>query len=162
MRKILLFPFLLLMGLILNSCNNITGPDAQLVQIYFKYSFSNVLNTFDNTYQKDLVMDGTITVNFWLTAEEQKRILDKANEIDFFLLPEDFPKIDSLDFDPNPGLQKMQIKYQNKNKTVTWHYPLDSQDPQVAALMSLKDFIIQIIEAKPEYKKLPMGRGGYQ
>ncbi len=46
-------------------------PDPQFVQIYFKYRFNNELNTFESTYQKDLILDGTIKVNFWLTTEEQ-------------------------------------------------------------------------------------------
>jgi hypothetical protein len=43
----------------------------------FQVWFRNELNTYENTYQKDLVEDGVIKVRFWLTAEEQNKILDR-------------------------------------------------------------------------------------
>jgi hypothetical protein len=147
---------------IFNSCNeSIVAPDTQIVQIYFKYSFKNVLNTFENTYQKDLVLDGTITVNFWLTTEEQNQILNKAAAINFFSMPGLFEADSTVHTSLDPGPQELKIKYNNEDNTVVWEYPINDNDQQIMNLIELNDLIISIVEAKPEYNKLPQGRGGY-
>lgn len=156
-------PLFLLLGIFLNSCqNSINGPENQFVKIYFKYGHKDILNTFNNTYQKDLVLDGTITVNFWLTADEQNKILNKANEINFFSLPDSigpdsYLPIPAEDFGP----QKLRIQYNGEDNTVALYYPVDGNDSQISALIELNHLIKSIIEAKPEFKRLPMGRGGY-
>jgi hypothetical protein len=140
-------------------------PDEQFVQIYFKYDFKNELNTFENTFQKDLVLDGVIKVNFWLTIEEQNKILDKVNELNYYFLPNTLKYIshDSIivSISPNPGEQKLRIKYQSNDKTTVWTYPLNDDNSRVKDLFELNNFIINIIESKPEYKMLPPRRGGY-
>ena len=159
--------FILLIPLcfIFLSCNDsIIQPEEQFVQIYFKYDFKNELNTFENTYQKDLILDGVIKVPFWLTAEEQNKILNKANEVNFFSLPDTF-KYSSGDtiviIEPNPGEQILRIKFEGKDKTTTWIFYISENDPQFNDLIELKKYIISIIESKPEYKRLPPRRGGY-
>ncbi len=141
-------------------------PVNQFVQIYFKYSFKNELNTFENTYKKDLVLDGVIEVKFWLTDEEQNSIFEKAEEFNYFSLPDTFKYISQYDsisvsIEPNSGDQILRIKYKLKDKTTIWTYPLNEHNSQVRDLMKLNSFIISIIESKPEYKKLPPARGGY-
>lgn len=155
-----------LLCLFLLSCQDSSvEPENQFVQIYFKYDFKNELNTFENTYQKDLVLDGVVKVKFWLTAEEQTSILEKANEINYFSLPDTFRYIpqDSIavSINPNPGEQILQIKYQTNYKTIIWTYPLNEDNAQVKDLIELQNFIISIIESRPEYKKLPPRKGGY-
>lgn len=163
MKYFLSFSLLLILGILFLSCqDSVVEPENQFVKIYLKYDHKNVLNTFDNTYQKDLVLDGTITVNFWLTADEQNQILNKANEINFFTFPESFETDSSLPIpSENFGQQKLRIKFNDINNTVVWYYPLYDNDQQVKDLMAIEDLIRSIIEAKPEYKKLPEGRGGY-
>jgi len=163
MKKYFLITFSFLFVILFISCTETTiEPDPQFVQIFFKYGFNNELNTFNNTYKKDLVLDGSVTVTFWLTADEQNRILAKANEIDFFTLP------DTLDGDsllvviePNPGFQTIRIKSENNDNIVNWTEPVSHNDPFVIKTLELYRFIISIIEAKPEYKKLPQSRGSY-
>ena len=166
MKRPITFFFLLLFGLFLSSCQDSpVEPENQFVQIYFKYGFKNELNTFKNTFQKDLVMDGVIKVKFWLTAVEQNSILEKANSINYFSMPDTFKYIskDSImvSIDPNPGEQILRIKYKTKDKTTIWTYPLVENNNQFNDLLELRQFIITIIESKPEYKKLPAQRGGY-
>ena len=62
---------------------------------------------------------------------------------------------------PNPGEQVLRIKFQQKDKKIIWIYPLNEDNVEANNLMKLKDFIISIIESKPEYKKLPPAKGGY-
>lgn len=160
-KKIILLPCLIFL-----TCNNIpTEPEEQFVQIYFKYGYKNILNTFENVYQKDLVLDGIIQVPFWLTEEEQNNILDKANDLYFFSMPDTFDYSSSNDtlvyISPNPGQQILRIKFEGKDKSTLWKYPVVQNDLQLNNLFKLRKFIINIIESKPEYRKLPPSRGGY-
>ena len=145
------------------SCSDsIVEPEPQFVQIFFKYEFNNELNTFDKTYQKDLILDGTIKVNFWLTTDEQNQILNKANEINFFSFPDTFVNDTSFVLvSPNPGEQILRIKINNNDHQSIWTILIDLSNPQAVKLKELSSLIISIIEAKPEYKKLPPSRGGY-
>ena len=163
MKKYFLFTISLILLMLFNSCEETTiEPEPQFVQVFFKYGFFNELNTFNNTYKKDLVLDGSVTVTFWLTADEQNRIISKANEIDFFTLPDTLEGDTTLMvIDPNPGYQTIRIKNENNDKTVNWIYPLNYNDSSVVKALELYDFMISIIEAKPEYKKLPPSRGSY-
>lgn len=110
-------------------------------------------------------MDGVIKVKFWLTKEEQNKILDKVNAVNYFSLPDTFKYIPqdsiSIAINPNPGEQILRIKYQENDKKTVWTYPLNEDNPKVKDLLELNDLIISIIESKPEYKKLPPARGGY-
>ena len=146
-----------------NSCSDsLVEPDQQFVQIFFKYEFNNELNTFDNTYQKDLILDGSIKVNFWLTNEEQNQILNKANEINFFSFPDTFLNDTSFVLvSPNPGEQILRIKSDNNDHQSIWTVLIDLSNPQAVKLKELSSLIISIVESKPEYKKLPPSRGGY-
>ena len=76
-------------SLLIYSCSKTTtAPDPQLLKIHFYYGFGNELNTFEQTYTKDMVQDGYVTVDFWLTEAEQERIRNKLNAIDFFHFPD--------------------------------------------------------------------------
>lgn len=151
---------------VLSSCkDSITEPDAQFVQIFLKYEFRNELNTFENSYQKDLMMDGVTKVKFWLTTEEQRCILQKVEEVNYFALANTLgtTQHDSLYYwiTPNPGEQILRIKYGSLDKSTVWYYPLDESNPQTARIRGLGNYIVSLIESKPEYKKLPPVRGGY-
>lgn len=112
-----------------------------------------------------MVLDGVIKVRFLLTPEEQNKILEKANSINYFSLPDTFKYVPVNGMkitEPNPGEQILRIKYQHKDKKIIWTYPLNDNFPEVKDLMELKDFIISIIISKPEYKKLPSPNSAYQ
>ena len=65
-----------------------TAHDPQVVEVHLQYSFLDELNTFEGTLTKDLVMDGSVTVAFWLSIAEQESILEKADQVSFFSLPD--------------------------------------------------------------------------
>ena len=166
MKSLKAFGFLILFGLLISSCQDSpVEPDPQFVQIYLKYGFRNELNTFENTYQKDLVLDGTIKVNFWLTEDEQNKILEQANSVNYFAMRDTFKYLspDSLIviISPDPGEQILRINYQSKDKTTVWSYPTPENDEEFNDLLELRQFIITIIESKPAYKLLPPASGGY-
>jgi hypothetical protein len=153
--------------IVLAGCREeIIFTDPQDLRIQYHYGFKNELNTFDKTYQKDLVMDGTVKTTFWLTSDEQEQILSKANSIKFFQFPDTIPYQKMPDgtrvtFDPDPGPQFLRIEYQNMVKKIVWFYPINYENEYTQPLLELTKLLEQIIKSKPEYKKLPPARGGY-
>jgi len=167
MKLLKYFLFLTLLSLLFSSCQDSpVEPEPQFVQIFLKYDFRNELNTFENTFQKDLVMDGVIKVNFWLSEEEQNKILEKINEVNYFAMRDTFKYVspDSIIviISPDPGEQILRIKYQSEDKTTVWSYPALENDEEFNKLLVLRHYIITIIESKPRYKHLPPARGGYE
>lgn len=140
-----------------------TIPDAQLVQIDLQSGYADELNTFNQTFKKDLIEDGTITVSFWLTASEQRSILQKARDLGFFSLPDTVHRKGGAYYfiSPDPSPDSLRLKYDTQDKKVVWFYPPDTTDVNAKAISTLSDFIMQIVKAKPEYKALPEARGGY-
>ncbi len=73
----------------------ITSPDVtgdSGFNFIFKYGVTagNILDTFQNTFTKDMVTDAPITVTLTLTQEEKDLIYRKMVEIGFFDFPADF------------------------------------------------------------------------
>jgi hypothetical protein len=166
-RKYLLFLVLALSWFLIIVCcsKTIIEPDPQLLKIHFYYGFGNELNTFEQTYTKDLVEDGYITVSFWLTEAEQESISNKLQVVDFFNFPDTL--IYQMDSDsvmvrisPDPGWQFLRVADENRKKVVYWRYPLPEGNEFVPLLVELKNLIIKTLEAKPEYQALPPPRGG--
>ncbi len=153
------------LGLSFGSCSHTSDDpeptaDMQVVKIHLQSGFADELNTFVQTYQKDLVADGTITVPFRLTTGEQEAILRKANEVGFFSFPDTIHREAGVHLDPDPSPDLLRLEYDNKDNTVVWYYPLDASDANSKAILELRDFITQVIQAKPEYMALPPARGG--
>ena len=159
MLKNLVFAFMILA--IYGCNNNINAPEFKIIDIQFRYGFNNELNTFEGTYQKDLIMDGTVVTEFSLTTAEQKSILAELQSNGFFELPDTVKAMPMIAFEPNPGIQYLRAKHGEKDKTVSWFYPLPQNDANSERINSLTGFLIEVIESKPEYKALPPARGGY-
>lgn len=136
----------------------------------FRYGVGakNVLNTFQGTYTKDMVMDPLITTQLALTEEEMGRVRQKMTEIDFFNYPEIFavdPRISgniveaevtpysSFYFKVQNGAQTKELQWDNKY--------IMTEDVQAGKLKDLIRLVIGIIQSKPEYQALPPPRSGY-
>ena len=156
---IYLVGFILLINL---SCNeNAVQAEEQFIQIQLKYNYNDELNTFEHYLTKDLVLDGQVTIEFWLTEEEQIQIENKVYELGFFSLPDTLVNNSQVIITPNP-IQYLKIKIANQQNTVVWNFITEEyQTDQYKRLRELARFIIDKIQAKPEYKSLPPSRGGY-
>lgn len=145
------------------ACTKLVENSAapQLLQINYQYGYKDELNTFRGTYQKDLIMDGSIKIPFGLTADEQTMIIEKVLSINFFSFPDTIHRQAGVLVFPDHSPDLLRIKYENQDKTVVWYYPRDPDSEYSAKLAELTKLIRQIIEAKSEYKKLPAARGGY-
>jgi hypothetical protein len=141
----------------------------------------NILNTFEQTYTKDLIMKGTITVKLSFTAPEMKMLYDTMMSIGIMSFP---PSIQSR------GMEFHTTMNADSSYTVTGSFMtvtphsfdalevrmngahhsimsdqfdcLDAEDP-----VRCRDFdflirlIQEILKRKKEYRDLPKPEGGY-
>jgi hypothetical protein len=148
-------------GCLLSTDSETIVHDPQFVEIYLQHGFLDELNTFGGTLTKDLVMDGSITVAFWLSTEEQQTILERAEQMSFFSLPDTFPAEAGVSINPDPSPDKLRIRSGNRDHTVVWSYPRDPGDTLSAIPRQLSEFIFSIVRQTPTYKALPQPRGGW-
>jgi hypothetical protein len=135
--------------------------DPQFVRIQHQYSFRDLLDTFDGTLTKDLILDGTVTIPFWLTKAEQETLLVEFKREDFFGLPDTLFPVHGMYIDPNPSPDLIRVEAEGMDKTVVWMYPLDQTKPGNQAILRLAAAIRRIVEARQEYKELPEPKRGY-
>jgi hypothetical protein len=144
------------------SLGNLVSPydsSNNPVNIVFKFGTGarNELNTFNGTFTKDLIMDGTITTRLILSQEELGQIQKRLSDIGFFKYPETFPSKGAV-----TPRSDYYIKVQNGStiKEVTW-YGDSLLDPRSKDLQQLSSFLSDMIMKKIEYKLLPPANGEY-
>lgn len=130
----------------------------------------NVIDTIKGTFTKDMVLPPHITVDMKLTDAELGQIEKKLDAMGFWNA-DLFPPVFSV---PNTSTTmgcghapsspiSIQAIRNGIVKTLTWA-DTDSacfMTQPAQDLRALEKMIRNMIEAKPEYQKLPRGRGGY-
>ncbi|MBN1692680.1 MAG: hypothetical protein JW845_03895 [Dehalococcoidales bacterium] len=165
MKKVLLI-MLLSVLLILAGC---TGDDTQEEDFNFLFRYGvtggNILNTFQGTFTKDMVMDPAITIDFTLTPEEMDSIYQKMLEIDFFDYPDEFevtvPEGELINLVTPYATYYFKVQHSGGVKELTWEDEIVNPDEKADKLKELIHLIRDIIELKPEYLVLPEPSGGY-
>jgi len=120
----------------------------------------NELNTFNETYTKDLVLDQPATTKLSLTNQEKMQILQKIDEMNLFSYSKDFPTNPHAWTTPQVDYY---IKLQNGTqiKEITWNSNSLIESNTKNGLDQITGYIIGLIEQKSEYKALPSPNGGY-
>lgn len=136
-------------------------PDPQLIKIQHQYSFRDMVDTFHGTLTKDLVLDGTVTIPFWLTRAEQETVRVALERENFFGLPDTLFPVPVMYVEPDPSPDFIRVEADGVDKTVVWIYPLDQANQNNQAILRLAAVIRRIVEARSEYKQLPEPRGCY-
>lgn len=143
-------------------CNSEDNP----INLIFKYGVTanNILNTFDCTYQKDMIMDPPVIINLKLTEKELDSIFITMQSIEFF----DFPDIFFVPVQSGTiGVLMPSSKYyffvenDSISKTLFWNDSIVNPDESAEKLRRLNKYIIEIIKSKEVYSMLPDPRGGY-
>lgn len=125
--------------------------------LIFRYGVTrgNVLNTFDQTFTKDLVLDPSVTVDLNLSNEELDSVYRKLQTLDLFR-----KNPNTWEFTGITPCTKYQLKIQidSRQKELNWDYCRWEIREE---FQQFSDHLIEIIETKEEYKKLPEPTGGY-
>lgn len=133
----------------------------------FRYGVraKNELDTFDKTYTKDMVMGPPVKIIMSLSKEELTRIYQKMLEINFFDYPDKFfitvPIGEPIGEVTPYSSYYFKVVYDSKIKELSWDDYILNKSEKADKLRELIRYIKNIIESKPEYKKLPQPKGGY-
>lgn len=163
MRYILLIPSVVLLQL---SCSDEgTGPVARDVDILLQYGVEarNELNTFNDTFTKDLVLDGTITTRLVLAPADFDSIEAHLFAIRIFDYPDTFVAQhgDTVAIIVPYATYVLKIRIDSRWKDLYWKDLILSPDIRATELRQALQSIRALVESKPEYKLLPLPRGGY-
>jgi len=151
---------LFILSAVIISCSCNCGQEDIDLKVDLKYGYKDEVNTFENSLKKDLVMDGTADTTFAFNLEQKNAILEMANEVSFFDMPDTIKTTAKYEQNPSPGEQMLRIKFDKWDHTVIWEYPIgDSKLEQ--DIKKLSYFIINIVINSSEYEALPDAKGGY-
>ena len=128
----------------------------------------NIINTFDGTFEKDLITAGTAKTKLNFSDEELKRIYSIMKSINILDYPSDYkpPYTDN----PDPGVERFVQPYETYNfyyrvnsesKDINWKDTNGSDASKAKELRNLFRYIEEIITSKKEYNRLPDAVGGY-
>ena len=136
------------------------SPNSQPTSfnLIFKYGVGakNELNTFDQTYTRDMVIDPPVTINFKLTDSELASIYQKINDLKLLDNNEE-PKDGNILVTPCSSYY-LKVQTDSIQKELSW----DNCRGKISdRLQQFTNYIISVIESKEEYKKLPTPRSGY-
>jgi len=146
---------------LLSGCTSSTDSvDKQFVEVHLQFGFVNELNTFEGKFTKDLVMDGSITVDFWLSKKDQESIKELANQVSFFNLPNNIPAQPGVAITPDPSPDKLRIRFDNMDHTIVWSYAGNRENLNFKKVIELSQHIMSIVKNSERFKSLPEARGG--
>ena len=124
----------------------------------FKYGIGmkNELNTFNQTYTKDMVEDSSITIKLELSGRELVAIEQKIDDLKLFIKDER-PNKEGVMMLPC-GSYYLKVQKDLKEKELFWDECVEGVNGDLSEFSS---YINDILESKKEYKKLPTPRAGY-
>ncbi len=133
-------------------------PQSTHFNFIFRYGIGakNELDTFNQTYTKDMVMDSSITIKFKLSDSELAGINQKINDLQLFDKSWENSDRDMVVTPCSSYYLKAQID--STQKELSWNNCIGRVSDK---LRQFTNYIIQIIESKNEYKALPTPEAGY-
>ena len=133
--------------------------------VVFRTGTGFMLDTMAGRVTKDLVMGPDTTIVLQLTRAELDAIYDKAIEIRFFDYPEPRPPLEVHGImTPSEGATSLSITAGATTRTLSWesgNVPGGANLDDWKRLFELVLLIRDTVERRPEYRALPMPRGGY-
>jgi hypothetical protein len=130
------------------------SPTSFDIDLRYGVGAMNELDTFRDTYGKDMIMDESITIPLKLTDEEMKGIYEKVRAWDVF--DATVTRADAIISPCESYGLSIDINGERRDIFTDCNMLETS-----SALRSLADYVRTLVESKAEYKKLPEARGGY-
>lgn len=130
----------------------------------FRYGVEerNVLNTMDQTFTKDLIAKGTITTKLVFTEADLLRVYRFMKEIDIISYPQFLAKAVRNHVMIQPRcVESFRIRMKGIDYRFGQKCFVDPDTGHFRDFRSLVDTVLDILEKKEEYKKLPQAEGGY-
>ena len=132
--------------------------------VSFGFGKKNEINTFKDTVTKDLIEDGTKTVDIALTDEEMLEIYEKMKEIDITNTKQFIPEPVNGEMCEQEPYEEDEWKITLDGETISHYISGAYCEPTKDArqFLELRNFVFNKIENKDEYLKLPKSKGGYE
>lgn len=125
----------------------------------------NEINTFEDTYTKDLVNDGTITTELKLTKKELKMIYNEMKRIELLSTIQNISYVgekgDQIASTPL-GEYMLTIQFDGKSYNAYWNDNIYDDEIRRRLGIFVNIFLQDgILSKKKEYKELPEANGRY-
>lgn len=140
--------------------NNQSGAGKD-INVIFRYGVGakNSLDTFKGEYVKDMISKPPMTVGFKISEDGRYAINQKINDLRLF--ETDANKVDSSGMIVAKipcSSYYLKVAVNGKDRERSWD---DCQGEISDNYRQFDDFLINLIESKPEYKSLPAAVGVY-
>ncbi|MBU9712634.1 hypothetical protein [Evansella tamaricis] len=138
-------------------------PESFNFHIQYGVNKRNEVNTFDHVIVKDLVMDGTASIEFYFSKEELDEIYEKFMKADVFSQK-------TFEVEMNCGMEPyehyyLKVAIDENGETYTAEYEFTDQYCVLTEDGNKLKGIIQLINGMvrdtEEYQSLPPAEGGY-
>jgi hypothetical protein len=169
--KIIVFGSILLILIIgiLFITQSMIGNELYQVTNYNDFNFrldfgygGDQIDTYNNTFTKDLIIDGSITIDFVLPESIKKDVFEIMREIDIMSYPD---KLTEYDIIP-PCSYKLEVTINKKIKTIVWKQAppaiSDLGTKKEKEFLRLVKYVEDYIISTDEYKSLPEAHGFFE
>jgi hypothetical protein len=140
----------------------IQPADFGFVAAYGPYG-RNELDTFKGTFIKDIIRQTkpNPTVELRLTAEELAGLYQDLVSMRVLDLPSTMDTTNTGITASTPTSYRVYIRAGGVEKTLTWEHGEFAGTPEAKALLDWFEKLQRMIEAKPEYQRMPPLEGAY-
>jgi hypothetical protein len=135
-------------------------PEDFAFSVQYGIGSKNVIDSFNSVVIKDLIINGTAEAKITFTDEELVRIYEKMKTIKV-LEPMDFVSDTSCSREPS-GEDIWKIRINGIEKTIRWSGEYCELTEDAKQFDDLRNFVVDIVKEKDEFKKLPVPKGGYE
>ncbi|NLC45114.1 MAG: hypothetical protein GX783_12645 [Clostridiales bacterium] len=166
--KKLSYMLLILTVFLLVACGQNTPTDLNFT-LKYGVGAKNIINTYDSSYQKDLIAEGIEETELRFTDEEIQQIYNKMKTINILDYPSDYKP--HYSDNPKPDEDRtvephytyiLDMNIDGVTKNIVWVDSNYSETTEAKDLRDLFIYIDEVIRNKEEYKKLPEAVGGYE
>lgn len=176
-RKKLVLTGVLLLGILLlvvyfvaqnSSSHNANVTNEYPADFNFCLNFNtygkNQIDTYKGTFTKDLVLDGTKTIDFEIPDHAKKDIYKVMMDIGVMSFPDEL-KVRGMVVTPSCDY-KLTVTMNGKTKEIIWKEGFftsmtENLPQENVKFLSLVKFISDYIYSTDEYKNMPKANGGY-
>ncbi len=151
------------------SNSSVSLKNAGINDFNFKLNFNVLgkeqLDTYKGTYTKDLVLNGTKTIDFKIPDNVKSEIYKLMMDVNILSFP-DTLKAGSMLVMPSCDY-KLTVTINGKTKNIIWKdglYPSmkDSLPKDNKNFLKIVKYISDYIYSTEEYKNMPQANGGYE
>ncbi len=134
-------------------------PEDFAFSVSYGIGSKNRIDTYNSTVVKDLIADGTAKATLAFTKAELQSIYERMMEIDVFGEKQLIVDNGCLRQPISDDYWKIRIGGVEKQMHITTQFCELTEDAQ--AFMDMRNFIVEIVSGKEEYKALPEPNGAY-